>query len=205
MPDLFEIFRAYPLLFVLLVFLPLGGGAVGAYLGYDNLRERLATERHRERVETSLDQLKTPVEALRRYEAQLSADAQTDEALRLVISQYDQLRGTINNQSRLSGTENPQDRIASGDQIIESMRSILGRTQTIPGPSGRALVIKTAPNEFKVIFAVPMRIAPDLQFPSLPAGVTPHVIEKSNIGFTVIFTPASIPIETFGLIASAEL
>jgi len=50
-----------------------------------------------------------------------------------------------------------------------------------------------------------MRVAPALSFSGLPDGVEAHVIEKTNIGFTVVFTPSTIPVEKFGMQASAEL
>jgi hypothetical protein len=205
MQNFLEILRAFPLLSIFLIVVPLAGGFVGSYLGYDNLAERLETNRHRAFVESSLDELKTPVETIRRYEAQLSAGQQNTDVLRSIIRQYDQLRSAIALQSKFTGQENIRDRATSGDQIIENLRLLLGETQTSPGPGGQALLIKTAPNTFRVIFAVPMRIAPDIEFLNLPQGVTANVIEKTNIGFTVIFTPQSTVVDKFGFAAHAEL
>lgn len=67
------------------------------------------------------------------------------------------------------------------------------------------LIIKTAPNVFRVTFNVPMRIAPKLTFYNLPSGSMANVVELSNVGFTVVFTPADIPIENFNFTASAQL
>jgi hypothetical protein len=106
---------------------------------------------------------------------------------------------------RSTGQENVRDRIVSSDQIIENLRLLLGVTQTTPGPGGQALLINTAPNTFRVIFAVPMRIPPRLEFPNLPEGVSANVVEKTNVGFTVVFTPQSIAVNKFGFIADAEL
>jgi hypothetical protein len=39
----------------------------------------------------------------------------------------------------------------------------------------------------------------------LPEAVTPEVRDVSKFGFTVFFHPASIPVDNFGFIASAEL
>lgn len=166
---------------------------------------RLETNRHNEHVETALDQIKIPVETIRRYETQLSAGQQNTDVLRLIIRQYDQLRNSIAIQSHFTGQENVQDRIASGDQIIENLRSLLGVTQTMAVPGGQALLIKTAPNTFRVLFNVPMRIAPRVDFPNLPNGVNATVLEKTNIGFTVMFSAQSIPVEKFGFTADAEL
>jgi hypothetical protein len=204
-----EIFRIFPLLSVLLIVVPcvggLASGLVGAYLGFDNLRGRLEATRRSEHIETVLDQLKLPVDTIRRYETALSAAKQNTDVLKLIIRQYDQLRSSIALQSRFTGHENLEDRITSADQIIENLRSLLGVTQTVPGPGGQALLIKTAPNTFRVLFAVPMRIPPGLAFHGLPNGVTANVLEKTNVGFTVTFTPQSISVETFGFSADAEL
>ncbi len=51
MQDLFEIFRHYPLLSTFLILGPLMGGAIGTYLGYDNLTTRLQNERQQDRIE----------------------------------------------------------------------------------------------------------------------------------------------------------
>jgi hypothetical protein len=205
MQNLIELFRTFPWLSVSLIVLPFAGGIVGAYLGFDNLNERLETTRHRAHVETMLDEIKVPVETIRRYEAQSSADQQKTNVLRSIIRQYDQLRSAIAIQSRFAGQENVRDRIISSDQIMENLRSLLGVTQTVPGPGGQALLINTAPNTFRVIFAVPMRISPRLEFHSLPQGITGNVVEKTNVGFTVIFTPQSIAVTKFGFTADAEL
>jgi hypothetical protein len=50
-----------------------------------------------------------------------------------------------------------------------------------------------------------MRVPPDIKFSGLPAGVEAHVIDKSKIGFVVVFSPATVPSETFGFSASAEV
>lgn len=204
MQNLIEIVRVFPLVSILVIVIPLLGGGVGAYLGYDSLVERLEARNHREHVEKELDALKLPVETIRRYETQLSADQQNTGVVRAILRQYDQLRNAVALQSQFTGQENIRDRIASADQIIENLRSLLGETQTAPVAGGQALIIRTAPNVFRVVFPVPMRVAPDIQFLNLPQGVEGHVIEKTNIGFTVIFTPESIPVPKFGFSASAE-
>jgi hypothetical protein len=41
-------------------------------------------------------------------------------------------------------------------------------------------------------------------FTGLPVGVSAEVSDKSEISFSVSFLPISIPVKTFGVIASAE-
>jgi hypothetical protein len=207
-----DVLRAYPLLFVALVLVPLLGGFVGAYLGFDNLSVRLANERQQQRIENrqetikkQLDGLSVPIETVRRYEETLQAQGQGLEVLRRILSQYDQLRRGVEVHEQFIGRQDSQDRLAAADHTLSELRALLGTTQTVAGPGGQALIIKTGPNTFRVTFGVPMRIAPEITFSELPQGIEPKVIEKTNIGFTVVFTPTSISVERFGFQASAEL
>jgi hypothetical protein len=208
MSKLAEVVRAYPLLSLLLMAVPLFGGiasgVIGAFLGFDSLQQRVATDRQNDHVNSALDELKVPVDTIRRYELLLSHNDQNTGILKMIIRQYDQLRGAIALQPRFTGHENTNDQIAAADQIIQNIRELLGATTTLPGPHW-VLIVKTAANTFKVVFAVPMRVAPNLQFVDPPRGVTPNVLEKTNIGFTVIFTPQSIPVEFPKFTADAEL
>jgi len=70
---------------------------------------------------------------------------------------------------------------------------------------GKPLVMELAPNSFRVIYPVPMRAAPNLVFTGLPEGVSAVVSDKTEIRFSVSFLPTSIPVKTFGVMASAEL
>ena len=212
MGGIMEVLRSYPLLSVALVLTPLVGGFVGAYLGFDNLSRRLSNEKQQQRIESRQETIKTqieglsiPIEALRRYEEVLKNQGQRFDVLRLLLSQYEQLQRAVTMREQFIGREDSPERIATAEHILGELRALLGTTQTVPGPGGHALVIKTATNTFRVTFSVPMRIAPELTFLSLPKDVEAHVVEKTNIGFTVVFTPLNISVETFGFEASAEL
>lgn len=216
MTNFFEVLRTYPLPFVAIVLVPLFGGVVagvvGAYVGFDNLSARLANERQQQRIEGRQEEIKqqlngltVPIEALRRYEQMLQSQGQGFDVLRRILSQYDELRHGIEVHERFRGTQASAERIAAADHILGELRSLLGTTQTVPGPGGQALIIKTGPNAFRVTFAVPMRIAPVLTFTDLPRGIEAHAIEKTNIGFTVVFTPSDVKVEHFGFQANAEL
>ena len=205
MQEILRIFGQFPILFPLMVIIPLFGGMVGAYLGFDNLRERVETSAHQARVESELDQIKVPVEVLRRYETALQNNQQNTEVIQRILRQYDQLRLGISAHAALAGKENTNDRLAASEVILENLKSLLGETQSISNQNGDCLIIKTSPNMFRVIFATPKRIPPHIKFSGIPDGAKDNIIEKSNIGFTVIFTPQSIPVETFSFSASAEL
>ncbi len=208
----FEVVRNYPLLWIALVFTPLAGGIVGAYLGFENLSTRLAREQQQQRIESrqeaiknQIDGLSIPIESLRHYERALQAQGQNFDVLRLILAQYDQLHRALAMREQFLGAEDSRERIATAEHILGELRALLGEAQTVPGPGGQALIIKTAPNTFRVTFAVPMRIPPDLKFLGLPEGVEAHVVEKTNIGFTVVFAPVNTVVEKFGFEASAEL
>lgn len=209
MSGFIEVIRAFPVLSLILIGAPLVGGLasglIGVYLGYDNLQQRLERTQQADRVNNALNDLRLPVETIRRYETQLATNEQHSAILRRIVLQYDQLKAAIELQSKFTGRENSNGRIAAADQILGNIRELLGATKTISGPNGGALIINTAPNVFMVMFAVPMRIAPSLEFRDLPAGVVANIIEKSNIGFTVIFSPQTISVRNFNFIASAEL
>jgi hypothetical protein len=215
MASVSEVLRHYPLMAMLLILVPLVGGvlsgAIGAYLGYDNLNSRLQREQQQHRIEARLDAIRDqsnnlaiPIESLRRYEAELQAQGQNFDVLRRVVAQFDQLRSAITQHERRIAREDSQERIAAAEHILNEVRALIGSAQTVPGPGGQALIIKTAPNTFRVTFAVPMRIPPELTFQGLPAGATAHVVEKSKIGFTVLFAPTSIPVDRFGFVASVQ-
>jgi hypothetical protein len=49
----FEVLRAYPYLSILFILGPLFGGLVGAYTGYDKLKDRFEAKRERAAANTS--------------------------------------------------------------------------------------------------------------------------------------------------------
>jgi hypothetical protein len=211
MAGFFEVLRHYPFLSVALVVMPLAGGFVGAYLGFDNLSGRFANERRQQRdelreqeIKKQLDSLAIPVEALRRYEQLVEAQGTGFDLLRVIIAQYEQLQRAVTVREQFIGREDTRDRIAAAEHILKELRALLGEVQTAPGPGGQALIIKTAGNTFRVTFAVPMRVAPTLTFTGLPKDVQAHVTEVTNIGFAVVFTPINIPVDNFGFQADAE-
>ena len=162
-------------------------------------------ESRADEISRELKTISVPIETLRRYEQQAQASDQSFDVLRRMLSQYDQLRSAVAMREKFIGKEDEEGRIATADHVLNELHALLNVAQTTPGPGGQALVIKTAPNTFRVTFAVPMRIPPSLSFSQLPEGTEAHVIEKTNIGFTVVFTPTTIPVEKFGIVASAEL
>jgi hypothetical protein len=107
-----EVIRIYPLLALLVIAVPLIGGAasglVGAYLGYDNLLDRLAKDKQNAELKKQLGELAVPVEALRRYENALAAQGQNFDILRRIIQQFDQLSGATSALEQFTGSRLPQ-------------------------------------------------------------------------------------------------
>jgi hypothetical protein len=87
---------------------------------------------------------------------------------------------------------------------VEDFRNALNSIDVDVAAMGGALRIKLGPNLYRIINPVPMRIAPSVAFGGLPSGTIANIVEISNIGFTVLFLPLSVPIEHFGLGASAN-
>ena len=211
-----EIAKAYPFAFAFLVGLPfmLGifSGAIGAYSGYDNLKQRQESnqekqedKRHHARLEEFISQHKDQVGVIRHYETQLAHVQGNTDVLRRIIEQYDQLNEAIANHEMFTGQQQAKDRIAASEQIIDNLKYLLGTTKIISENDRPALAINVAPNLFRVILSVPMRIPPHLEFRDIPAGIHPNVIEKTNVGFTVVFVPQTTPVTSFGFIANADL
>jgi flavin-binding protein dodecin len=123
----------------------------------------------------------------------------------MLLSSFDNLQNAIERREAATSARQAEDRLAVAEHIIQELRVILQNVRTFNVPEGRGLIIKTAPNTFDVTFPVPMRIPPNLTFFNLPDGATPEVTNKTNVGFTVKFYPPNIPVENFGMIASAEL
>jgi hypothetical protein len=89
--------------------------------------------------------------------------------------------------------------------ILSEMRVLLGNPNinAISHDSGDLWLV-TGQNSFRVTLPTPMRVAPKLTFSGLPEGVIPNVVEKSRVGFWVVFGPQTIRVETFGYSANAE-
>ena len=206
-----EILSRYPIQFLFVVLGPFLGGFVGAYMGYDNLRARLQGAQQHERMEDKLDkirvetgQLSVPIETIRHYETTLQSQGQEFDVLRRLLSQYEQLKSAVGAREQFIGKRDSEERLLTAEYILKELQTILGATQFVRTPLGQALVIKVTQNTFRVTFPVPMRIPPALTFSRLPEGVEAHVLENSAVGFSVVFTPNTILVETFGFQVSAE-
>jgi hypothetical protein len=146
------------------------------------------------------------IEVIRQQQSSLAGQEQAQRITKRILDQYDQLKSGTDTFERPTGRLDEQDRLASAEHILRELQAAMnGTVQLIETPQGRGLIIKTSPNTFRITFPVPMRVTPDITFPRLSSGVTANVTEKSNIGFTVVFSPLSIPIEAIpAFTASAD-
>lgn len=90
-------------------------------------------------------------------------------------------------------------------KVLDILGTNLMPVSTPDNLPSNPLILGLGANTFRVLFAVPMRIPPQLEFQALPAEASAKVIEKSKFGFTVVFEPISVPVTQFGFTASAEL
>jgi hypothetical protein len=167
-------------------------------------------ETKRRDISKDAELLKPVVESLRQTQNALQGQQAAEQIVRQIIDQYDQLqRGSdIFEQSASSpaGTQRATiDRLASAQNTIENIRALTGNVRVQVAQLGGALIIKTAPNTYRITFPVPMRIAPAVTFGGLPAGTTANIIEKSNVGFTVIFTPPNITVDLFNILGAPSI
>lgn len=122
-----------------------------------------------------------------------------DESLKRVVEHYDQLQAA---QSLFGGSIAGSAEI--NRQAIGDIKNVLNNIEAIALPFGKGLKIKLAQNLYRILYPVPMRIAPQISITGLPSGVTATIINSTNLGFTVLLSPLSTPLDHFGIAASAE-
>jgi hypothetical protein len=136
---------------------------------------------------------------LRDYQStrDLVAQYQThDESLRYVVAQYDRLKKSNSLLGSWFGLPNQEEAINA--QSVEDLKSLLNNFHAVATPFGEGLAIKLGVNMYRIIFAVPMRITPTISVGDLPAGLKMQVMESSNLGATILYTPLSQPMNIFG-------
>lgn len=103
------------------------------------------------------------------------------------------------------GTENEEEKVQLAESILSTLTSNIIPVTEATGLPNDPLIIGLRQNTFKVIFAVPMRIPPNLTFTGLPNGATAELHEHTRFGFIVKFKPENVKINGFGFSADAEL
>lgn len=208
---MFEIIKIYPLIFIFTVILPIIGGLVGGYMGWDSIKSRNEDRVHKREVEKSikaidakLDPITSQIAVIERYEKELSSHNQKDEVLSAVLAQYKQMKKATEEFQRFRGVENESERGMLAEHILSTITDSLLPVAEAKNLPSQPLIIGLAPNHFKVVFSVPMRVPPQLNFQGIPEGTTAQVSEHTKFGFVVQFFPIEIPVRNFGFTASAE-
>jgi hypothetical protein len=211
---LWKLFDAYPATFILTIIFPLVAGIgafVGSWGGYENLKRQFASSQQSQRIEQGVSSLlsndsvlQSTLRLLESYNEKITAAGKRDAVLAAIINQYQQLSQAATLFGQISHRDPSQDQGKVATEILKILNHDVVRTLVRDDLPGKPLVIELEPNSFRVIYPVPMRVPPTLTFTGLPAGVSADVSDKSEISFTVSFLPTSIPVKTFGVIASAD-
>ncbi len=207
-----EIIRAYPLIFLFTVILPVLGGMVGGYIGWDSLVSRQKDSIHKKHIQVSLKDIDSKLEpitnqiaTIQRYESELTKYNQKDEVLSAVLAQYKKMQQATVQFHKFRGIEDEEERGKLAEHILATITDNLIPVVEAPNLPNNPLIIGLRQNLFKIVFSVPMRIPPQLSFHGVPDGVLGTITDNSKFGFTVLFQPVNIPVKEFGFIADAEL
>jgi hypothetical protein len=207
-----EALRLYPLMFLFTVVVPVLVGVVTAGIGYDNLRGRARGEHQQREIASTLSAIKARVgdlgdsEAiLHRYEQSLAKADFRDATLQSVLAQYSRLRQAADRFSRHNDASASEETSGLAEEIVSLLQQDIYPIRVDERLPGRPLLILVAPNAYRVLFDVPMRIPPRLTFYNLPEGTFSDVQAVTRFGFTVVFQPESIAVERFDFMADAEL
>lgn len=207
-----DLLQTYPLSFVVTVILPIVSGLVLAFGGYDSLKARADSDAQLTRIERNTEQaleqlpdVSATLATLSRYERTLTEFGQKDEVLAAVLVQYQRMKRASETWDRMRASTNHEEKAKLASEVLDVLSNNLVKVEVPDNLPSEPLVLGLAPNLFRVLFASPMRIPPQLEFQGLPAGTRAEVTEKSEFGFTVRFTPPEISVTNFGFVASAEL
>ena len=207
-----DLFVSYPGSYLMTIVLPLVTGLIVAFGGYETLRARAESDAQLNRIERNteaalkqLPDVTATIATLNRYEQALAAAGAHDEALAAVLSQYKGMRHAAETWERFRASKDHEEKYQLATEILEILSTNLIPVSAPDNLPSKPLILGLGPNTFRVLFAVPMRIPPELAFQGLPQGTTATVTEKSKFGFSVIFSPNTIPVTNFGFTASAEL
>lgn len=194
------------------IVLPVVTGVVVAFGGYETLKARAESDAQLNRIEknteTVLNQLSNVTGALATltgYEQTLAAVGARDETLAAVLSQYKGMKHAADTWERFRASQTHEEKNQLATEVLEILSSNLIPVSVHDNLPNKPLILSLGANTFRVLFSVPMRIPPELAFDGSPTGTTATVTEKSKFGFTVIFSPSTVPVANFGFTASAEL
>lgn len=202
----------YQWAFIGTVLLPFVTGIILSVAGFVALQDRAKSDAQLDRIEKSTEQtlkqlpdITNTLATLNRYEQTLASFGERDKALAAVLAQYRGMKHATEMFERFHASKNHEERNQLASEVLDIFNTNLMPVTTQENLPTKPLILGLSPNTFRVLFAVPTRIPPQLIFTGLPPGTEAKVIENSKFGFTVIFEPISVPISTFGFIGNAQL
>ena len=153
-------------------------------------------------VMQKLNELQRAVNAIEIHKAALFSQPASGSAAQLVLDQYTKLERASDAFAKFSGGREAKENLSS--RLIADLNLVLQNANVEATPRGDALILRTGPNTFRVIFPVPMRVPPRVTFSGLPDGVSSNIVEETDVGLTVIFTPQTIPVNSFNFNPHAD-
>jgi uncharacterized protein DUF87 len=175
------------------------GAARRTQEGGKNLNEKHWTTTVAEREACLVKTLKrsTPlIEVIQQLQDKLTDQEATIKITQQVLDQYRRLQQGVDASKRFESEKDKLNAVMTAERPLNELRIATDKVvYLIETSEGPALVVKTAPNTFRITFLTAARIAPEIAFLQLPAGMTANVVEKSTVGFTAAFTPLTVPVE----------
>ena len=207
-----ELFSSYPIAFLVTIVLPIFTGFVMAVAGYDGLKARADSDNQLSRIESNtantlnqLPNINATLATLNRYEKTLSDAGARDVVLGAVLAQYKGMKHASEVWEQFQASKNHEEKNQLASEVLDILSTNLIPVTLPENLPNKPLILGLGANTFRVLFSVPMRSPPELEFHNLPNGVNANVTEKSKFGFTVVFEPSSVTITDFEFSASAEL
>ena len=178
-----ELLQTYPVAFLATVVLPLITGFVLSIGGYANLKARFASDAQLNRIEANTERAlsKMPditqtIQTMNRYEATLSKLGKKDEALSAVLSQYQRMKHATQKWEEMRGSQDLEVKYGLASEVLDILTNNLAIVSVREDLPSHPLIIGLGDNTFRVLFAVPMRIPPNLVFNDIPEGSQANVI-----------------------------
>ncbi len=207
-----DLFPNYPIAFLVTVVFPVVSGIAFSVGAYDSLRARADADAQLTRIENNaeamlaqLPDLNTTLATLVRYERALASLGQRDEVLVAVLIQYQGMKRASETWDKLRTSTGRDEKAMLASEVLDVLSKNLIKVDAPENLPSKPLILGLGANVFRVLFAAPMRLKPQLDFQNLPAGSRSEVTDKSEFGFTVRFTPPEIVVTEFGLTANSEL
>jgi hypothetical protein len=221
------LWQNYPIALILAVILPLI--MIGTNL--DSLMDRLKsdtqlnniemtgaqTKNNTEQTKKNTEQTLKNTEQIKLMFAEVSAAGKVvvtpsketkgnDVAITAVLAQYKSLKQAMEEFEQRTGFPTSyEEKNEMATEVLGILSTNLTPVTTMKTLPSKPLILSVGSNTFKVLFPVPARIPPQLEFQGLPTGTQAKVIEVSKFGFTVVFTPTSVPIVNFGFIGNSRI